>query len=226
MTDGVPGSTPHGSPTGAGSGRTPVPDGGERFCIACGKPIEPGVVECPECGARQDGESEPDDAGSRIGPDPGTDATDRGDERSSSGGGSGGGGSSSGVSEGAAERSSPTGGAEAGDSPTAAATNRPGQGEEYCPECGTVIDRTVATCPHCGADRSAPEKSPVIAGVLSLLLIGAGQVYIGRTKRGIALFGASLVSGALTLVTGVTAILSIGIWLYAGYDAYTKAKSG
>lgn len=220
MTDGATGSTPLGSRTGTGSGGTAMPDGGERFCVACGTAIDPGVAKCPACGTHQDGESDDDDDGGGGGPDTGTEVLDRGDEGSSKDSGS------IGERAGSAAGEPATGGTAGGGGPTAtAATKSPAEGKEYCPECGTTIDRAATTCPHCGADRSAPDKNPIIAGVLSLLLVGAGQVYIGRTKRGILLFGASLVSGALTLVTGVTAILSVGIWLYAGYDAYTGAKS-
>ena len=254
MTDRETGSTPFGSRTGTGSGGRAMPDGGERFCVACGKAIDPGIAACPECGTRQDGAPTDDDDGDDGTTDTSADGFDRGAGSSSSDSGSIGeragsatggsaagetatggstagetatGGSAAGetAAGGSTAGETATGGIEGGGGPTATATaDTPAEGEEYCPECGAMIDRTVTTCPHCGADRSDPDKSPIIAGVLSLLLVGAGQVYIGQTKRGIVLFGASIVAGVLTLTTGVVAILSIGIWLYAGYDAYTGAK--
>ena len=69
---------------------------------------------------------------------------------------------------------------------------------------------------------SQPAKDPIIAAVLSLLLLGGvGQMYLGQTKKGIILI----------VATVVLACVGIGflIPLVGAYDAYVignKLKGG
>jgi hypothetical protein len=66
---------------------------------------------------------------------------------------------------------------------------------KFCPYCGTQIDYKYAVCPSCGKPqpviegivgaKSKPKKNPLIALILSLLLTGAGQIYLGRLRRGL-----------------------------------------
>lgn len=71
---------------------------------------------------------------------------------------------------------------------------------------------------------SNPPKDPIIAAILSLILLGgAGQIYLGQQKKGIIL----IVVWILGWCTGgiVTTIAA----LVGAYDAYvigTKLKSG
>lgn len=69
---------------------------------------------------------------------------------------------------------------------------------------------------------SNPPKDPIIAAVLSVLLLGGvGQMYLGQTKKGIILI----------VATVVLACVGVGFLVpFAGaYDAYvigTKLKNG
>jgi TM2 domain-containing membrane protein YozV len=64
---------------------------------------------------------------------------------------------------------------------------------------------------------SNPPKSPVVALVLSLILLGgAGQLYLGQTKKGIILIVVTL---ALSFCFG----LGIITWVLGIIDAYMLA---
>jgi TM2 domain-containing membrane protein YozV len=68
---------------------------------------------------------------------------------------------------------------------------------------------------------ASPPKDPIIAAVLSLLLGGVGQMYLGQTKKGIILIVATVVLYCLALGWVVQ--------LVGAYDAYvigTKLKNG
>jgi TM2 domain-containing membrane protein YozV len=66
-------------------------------------------------------------------------------------------------------------------------------------------------------------KSPILGAILSFLIIGLGQVYLGLTKKGIILFVLAIVSGFLMLLF-VGYILWLLVWLYAIYDGYNSAN--
>jgi TM2 domain-containing membrane protein YozV len=60
---------------------------------------------------------------------------------------------------------------------------------------------------------STPPKNPIIAAILSLIIGGGGQLYIGQTKKGIILTVATIV---LYFCFGIGAILAI----LGAVDAY------
>ena len=105
---------------------------------------------------------------------------------------------------------------------------------KYCTNCGAQIDEKAEICPECGVRQAEPgayqenrtyqgsyqQKNPVLALILSLIIVGLGQVYNGQTVKGIVLFIVALLLG----LTGVGLIISFIIWLYAMYDAYTIAQ--
>lgn len=74
---------------------------------------------------------------------------------------------------------------------------------------------------------SDPPKDPVLMCVLSLLLVGLGQIVLGQTAKGITILAGSF---AFVLFTcGYGAILAPLIWLISGLDAYkiaTKLQDG
>ena len=72
---------------------------------------------------------------------------------------------------------------------------------------------------------SNPPKDPIIAAVLSAILLGgAGQLYLGQQKKGIILLVVSLVAWCISVGT-----LGWIIQLVGAYDAYVignKLKAG
>jgi len=107
---------------------------------------------------------------------------------------------------------------------------------KYCMDCGAQINGKAEICPECGVRQASPgtyhntnsyrngyqEKNPVLAAILSFLIVGVGQVYNGQVVKGIVLFVAAIISAMLWFI-GIGIILSIIIWLFAIYDAYTTA---
>ena len=110
----------------------------------------------------------------------------------------------------------------------------------FCPNCGSKIPKGIKFCPECGSPTSnAPQanntvnntgnsviksdKSPVLAAVLSFLIIGLGQIYLGLTKKGILLFVGAIISGFLMLIL-IGWITWILILAYSIYDAYNSAQ--
>jgi TM2 domain-containing membrane protein YozV len=70
------------------------------------------------------------------------------------------------------------------------------------------------------------EKNPILAAVLSLVITGLGQLYNGDVAKGIILFIAQIVVAVVLwgLLGRLGSLVSIVIWAYGIYDAYTKAK--
>jgi len=70
----------------------------------------------------------------------------------------------------------------------------------YCPNCGKETSPDATYCASCGRPLWAPQPPPyvqslsysrkeeVIAVLLSLILPGTGQMYVGRIVRGIIIF--------------------------------------
>ena len=111
---------------------------------------------------------------------------------------------------------------------------------QFCPKCGYKMAKGLKFCPECGSPTSNTphvnntvnntgnsvvntNKDPLLAAILSFLIIGLGQIYLGLTKKGIILFLAAIVSGVLMLIL-IGFILWLLIWAYAIYDAYNSAQ--
>ena len=60
------------------------------------------------------------------------------------------------------------------------------------------------------------QKTPWVAGLLSLVIVGAGSMYAGKTSKGFALMGISLL---LWIV-----LLGWVVWIFAPYIAIKDAK--
>ena len=71
---------------------------------------------------------------------------------------------------------------------------------KFCANCGFEMDKANKFCPSCGKPTTPnatnnrsnvvvkTEKSPILAAILSFLIVGVGQIYLGLTKKGIILF--------------------------------------
>ncbi|MDO5861593.1 MAG: zinc ribbon domain-containing protein [Thermoplasmata archaeon] len=134
----------------------------------------------------------------------------------------------------------------------------------YCSGCGKEIPKGAAFCPECGtrageASRSGSvntdtavmfnKKSEGVALILSLIIPGLGQMYIGQFKRGAGFLVLAILiyvlailvfalmtsmidtptsqdTAALIVLTygGAFTLAYLALWIYSMYDAYTKAK--
>ncbi|MBE6500930.1 MAG: zinc-ribbon domain-containing protein [Methanobrevibacter thaueri] len=109
-------------------------------------------------------------------------------------------------------------------------------GTKFCSNCGFEMPNSTKFCPECGTATAKAsqvvntsssvmrtDKSPGLAAILSFLIIGLGQVYLGLTKKGIILFVLAIISGALMLfvIGWITWLL---VWGYAIYDAYNSGE--
>ncbi len=105
---------------------------------------------------------------------------------------------------------------------------------KYCTNCGAEIDEKAEICPKCGVRQAEPgaygksrthqggyqEKNPVLAAILSLVIVGVGQIYNGQIVKGIILLVVTVIFG----LTGIGLIISFIIWVFAIYDAYNTAQ--
>ncbi len=70
--------------------------------------------------------------------------------------------------------------------------------------------------------------NPILALIISFFLPGIGTVYAGNIMKGIIIFIAAVILGALATIflLGIIAyILYVIVWLYGMYDAYTTASA-
>ena len=107
---------------------------------------------------------------------------------------------------------------------------------KFCSNCGFEMPKASKFCPECGttAERVPPvmntttivvpsNKSSGLAALVSFLIIGLGQVYLGLTKKGIILFLLAIISGVLMMVL-IGWITWLLVWGYAIYDAYNSCE--
>lgn len=100
----------------------------------------------------------------------------------------------------------------------------------FCGACGVALDAAPAAAADQGTMRGAGErpqlhrsrptgKNPVLAAVLSAVIVGIGQFYNGDMKKGaLMLIGAILLGAA----TGGLVWLALAVW--SAYDAYQVAN--
>jgi TM2 domain-containing membrane protein YozV len=110
-----------------------------------------------------------------------------------------------------------------------------GERTKYCHKCGAMIDYKYDVCPSCGARQPAmPEmrprivKNPMLAALLSLLITGAGQVYVGEVWRGVAFFLTVFTIGALLepyVSFDTLMVIGVAFAIVSAYDAYRLAKA-
>jgi TM2 domain-containing membrane protein YozV/ribosomal protein L40E len=110
-----------------------------------------------------------------------------------------------------------------------------GPDEAFCRNCGAIISDRAELCPECGVRQRPPPSSsdsalaelaeggnPFVAGALSALFPGLGQLYNRELERGLAFMVGGMTAAFSALVL-VGFILYPAVWLYAIYDAYTRA---
>ena len=94
---------------------------------------------------------------------------------------------------------------------------------KFCPECGNATSMVPQVANSTTATVLRSDKSPGLAALLSFLIIGLGQVYLGLTKKGIILFVLAIISGILIFVL-IGWIIWVLVWVYAIYDAYNSGE--
>jgi TM2 domain-containing membrane protein YozV len=108
---------------------------------------------------------------------------------------------------------------------------------KFCPHCGTMIDYKYTICPSCGksqpslegipATRISVRKNVALAVILSLLITGLGQVYLGLWKRGLVYILASLTVNILLepyITLDQMMLAGIVFSVLSAVDAYMIAR--
>ena len=106
----------------------------------------------------------------------------------------------------------------------------------YCSNCGYELGGEFNFCPNCGADlkpkdisreRSLPvngEKNIILAIILSVLLPGLGQIYLGLDRKG-AMFLIAYVVSAILILLLIGFLLCIVIWIWALADTIMSTNA-
>ena len=111
----------------------------------------------------------------------------------------------------------------------------------FCPNCGKQIPDDAKFCPECGFASSKTEatgpkpvdantaimfnkKSEGLALILSLLICGLGQIYVGKATRGIGFLLGAIVLAVLSAFLFFPIIVAFVLWVYGMYDAYNLAR--
>lgn len=87
---------------------------------------------------------------------------------------------------------------------------------DHCPHCGARTNKVMVA--ESGALLEPRPVNPVLAGAMSLLVPGLGQIYLGQTAKGL-LFLALIIAGAIT--GGLSHIV---LALYAAIEAYKLSQ--
>lgn len=116
-----------------------------------------------------------------------------------------------------------------------------------CPECCELIKPRAKICRFCGTklkrkrsgelaprrrdDRAGSvsyhpvaRKSPFVAGLLSFLVVGVGQVYAGDLMRGATALAFAFFLGVVSYVFCPAAIIAFGFWAWNIADAVSVAE--
>lgn len=126
----------------------------------------------------------------------------------------------------------------------------PTNGNKFCWNCAAETNAAAIVCVKCGVPTkkpgrtaapsqakpvgeeqlvypSDPPKDPVMMCVLSVLLVGLGQILLGQTAKGITLLVGTIAFAFATCGVGLFAAPII--WIVVGLDAYkiaNKLKEG
>jgi TM2 domain-containing membrane protein YozV len=69
------------------------------------------------------------------------------------------------------------------------------------------------------ANRHPTGKNPVVAAILSAVIVGVGQFYNGDTKKGVAMLVGAVILGAAT-----AGVLWLALAIWSAFDAYRVAS--
>ena len=106
---------------------------------------------------------------------------------------------------------------------------------KFCSNCGTELRSDAKYCPNCGISPTEKpnygqtqsivksDKNPLLAAILSFLLPGLGQAYLGLMKKGIILFVLAIIGGFLMSIA-IGYLIYLIAWGYAMYDGYNSAE--
>ena len=90
--------------------------------------------------------------------------------------------------------------------------------QEYCVDCGVSLKKNMIS------SGSSSTLEPWIAGLLSFLLTGLGQMLIGQVKKGIVILIVSFFLGFVTF--GLSAFIVIPLAIIDAYLIAKKVKEG
>jgi TM2 domain-containing membrane protein YozV len=107
---------------------------------------------------------------------------------------------------------------------------------KFCPYCGVQIEKKYTICPNCGKPQpqiegvdqihTHPRKNVLLAVILSLLITGSGQIYLGRIARGLFFLGLVLLVSILLeriLTFDELMIIGVALSIISAWDAYRLA---
>ena len=106
----------------------------------------------------------------------------------------------------------------------------------FCHNCGAKITGDFKFCPVCGQDLNAKvaqsntaivssgEKNIVLAIILSVILPGLGQIYLGLDNKG-AIFLIAYVISAILILVLIGFLLCAVIWIWALIDTIISTNS-
>lgn len=97
---------------------------------------------------------------------------------------------------------------------------------KFCVECGGNLKHETESKPNSDGRRQAERKyaegkSPILSCILSLVIVGVGQIYNGDVKKGILMFIGAVIGGICTCWAGGFLWLAMAIW--SAIDAYRVA---
>lgn len=104
---------------------------------------------------------------------------------------------------------------------------------KFCTGCGITLDNAVKANtgnyskpgynPNYNAKTNTiiplSKKSPILALILGLLFVGAGQFYLGQIAKGFLMLGLAVFFSVLSFK-----LLWFGVAIWAAIDAFTTAK--
>ena len=105
----------------------------------------------------------------------------------------------------------------------------------FCHNCGSKITGNFKFCPNCGQDLNdkvlespktvaSSEKNIILAIILSVILPGLGQIYLGLDRKG-AIFLIAYVVSAILILFLIGFLLCTVIWIWALIDTIISTNS-